>query len=143
MHSIPGDLSQHPKSKKVIKKPILVKVVFAECEGVVRTLEGNVSYQTGDAILTGIKGESWPVQRAKFLKNYIPDGEIQPGESGDYVKKPLTVWALQLEEPCTVRVGWQADPLRGEVGDWLVQYGDRDFGIVNADVFSVTYESLR
>jgi len=43
MQNIPEDLSQHLKSKKVIKKPVPVKVVFAESEGVVRSLEGNVS----------------------------------------------------------------------------------------------------
>ncbi|OJS99977.1 PGDYG domain-containing protein [Marinobacter nauticus] len=143
MQNIPVDLSQHPESKRVIKKPVPVKVVFAECEGVVRTLEGNVSYKAGDAILTGVKGESWPIQRSKFLESYTPDGEIQPGVPGNYLKKPLAVWALQLEEPCSVKVGWNADPLQGGVGDWLVQYGKSDFGIVNADVFTVTYEILR
>lgn len=142
MQNFPEDLSQHPKSKRVIKKPVSMKVVFAECGGVVRTLEGNVSYKAGDAIISGVKGESWPIQRARFFESYIPDGEVQPGAPGNYLKKPLVVWALQLEEPCTVKVGWKADPLQGGVGDWLVQYGKADFGIVNADVFAVTYEAL-
>lgn len=143
MQKIPKDLSQHPKSMRAIKKPIPVEVIFAESDGVIRTLEGSVSYKTGDAILSGLKGESWPIQRVKFLANYRPVSDAQPGSPGAYVKKPLTVWALQLEAPYAVSIGSKAEPLQGRKGDWLVQYGEADFGIVNADIFKITYELLR
>jgi hypothetical protein len=33
--------------------------------------------------------------------------------------------------------------LRGQPGDWLVDYGDGSLGIVAHDIFSTTYEILR
>jgi PGDYG protein len=39
-----------------------------------------------------------------------------------------------------VQVGEQRDPLRGEAGDWLLQYGPGDYGVVASSVFEKTYE---
>lgn len=134
------DLSQLPNAVQVFKKPIPVTAAFAESDGVCSTLEGNVRFRTGDAILTGVQGEQWPVRREKFLATYEPCDGTTSGMPGLYIKKKILVWALELDQPYQVKVGWQSDELKGSLGDWLIQYGEGDYGIVNQNIFSETYD---
>jgi hypothetical protein len=62
------------------------------------------------------------------------------GQDGVYRKKPLRVLAVRLDAPLTVQVGERRDALRGEAGDWLLQYGPGDYGVVASSVFEKTYE---
>jgi len=39
-------------------------------------------------------------------------------------------------------VGHADDLLKGRAGDWLVQYGRDDYGIVASDLFAQSYELL-
>jgi hypothetical protein len=41
-----------------------------------------------------------------------------------------------------VEVGWQADHLQGQVGDWLVQYNTGSYGIVSKAIFKQTYRII-
>jgi len=134
------DLSQMPKAIRVFKKPFPIRVTFAESSGICSTLEGDVGYRAGDAILTGTKGEQWPVKREKFISTYEPYEGTTPGNPGSYTKKKILVWALELDQPYQVNVGWQSDAIKGKEGDWLIQYGNDDYGIVRCSIFSETYE---
>jgi len=136
--SLEIDISAIP----VIKRPLQVKVEFAKSNGIVKTIEGDVQYQLNDAILTGVKGEHWSIQRYKFDQNYQPVPPTPAGESGFYVKIPVVVWAKHLTKEMTVVVGWQDSPLKGKAGDWLLQYGPDDFGIVQNEIFVETYNIL-
>ena len=106
------------------------------------TLEGDVSYRRGDALLTGLKGERWPIERSKFENSYFPEPNTEPGAPGKYRKKPLVVWVLMLETPYSIEVGWKDDKIEGKEGDWLIQYDEDDFGIVESEVFKNSYEIL-
>ena len=101
-----------------------------------------MGYRPGDAILTGVEGEQWPIEREKFDASYEPVAPTCPGEDGRYVKKPISVWALQMDEPFFVTVSWSNDRLEGQAGDWLLQYGEGDYGVVKNSVFQKTYEVL-
>jgi hypothetical protein len=57
---------------EVAKLPVPVAVEFSQCDGIIETLEGQVQYKSGDPILTGVKGERWPVQRNNFFTHYTP-----------------------------------------------------------------------
>lgn len=127
---------------RVVKKPKPVIVKFAITSGKLATLEGKVSYESGAAIITGEAGDIWPVERAKFDASYKAVNPTTHGEDGTYQKHPIEVLAIQLTEPTSVNVGYAEDPIPGQVGDWLVQYGEGDFGIVNAEIFANTYEIL-
>ena len=120
----------------VIKRPIAVPVMFAAEDGVCETLEGLVRYQAGDAILTGVSGEQWPVARATFAASYDPAPD---GPAGAFVKRPIPAQARRITEPCQVEVGWQDDPLEGRPGDWLLQYADGNWGVVSDAIFRETY----
>jgi len=74
-----------------------VEVEFAEKNGVIQTLEGDVPYKARDAILTGIKGERWPIERSKFDEWYCP----VEGSQGRY-RKSKSVLAKQMTIPFRV-----------------------------------------
>jgi hypothetical protein len=138
----PPLLSTNTDAQTVIKRPDPVKVFFAEKPGSVETLEGHVRYRAEDALVKGKMNDQWPIQRHKFLETYDPVPPTKAGDPGSYIKKPIKVLALQLTEPIEVPVGWQNDPLHGEPGDWLIQYGPDDYGIVKSEIFDATYEII-
>ena len=137
----PPELTTNLLAHKVKKRPLFVKVTFAKIDGVCQTLEGPVNYLAGDAILTGIANENWPVVRAMFDKRYEAAAGTTFGGDGNYVKKPLEVFALRLERPLDVTIP-AGSVLHGEAGDWLLQYGPADYGIVRDDIFRGTYDLL-
>lgn len=134
------DLSRDPAAVRVRKLPIALQVRWMDADGVCATLEGEVRYRAGDPLLTGVRGEQWTMPAETFAGAYEAADATTYGSDGRYRKKPLEAWALRLAAPATVAVGGQHDLLRGQPGDWLVQYGPGDFGIVAADIFAATYE---
>ena len=76
------DLAAEPRALRVCKKPIPVQVEFATFEGTCETLEGSVRFRAGDAILTGVKGERWPVGREAFLSSYEAVPPTRTGSNG-------------------------------------------------------------
>lgn len=119
-----------------------MRVNFAPNAGKLATLEGDVSYEAGSAILTGAEGDTWPVERAKFYTSYEAINGTTHGQDGTYQKRPIPVLAMQLTEPASVKVGYANDPINGKAGDWLLQYGEGDFGIVSQAIFEKTYEII-
>lgn len=139
MSNLP-DLTADPRALHVRKRPVPVRVDFAPNDGVCPTLEGPVRYQRGDAILTGSRGERWPVSRDLFLAGYVPVPPTAPEADGFYRKLPSRVLALRLDRPAAVPVGWQNDPLQGRPGDWLLRYADGSHGVVQDPIFRDSYE---
>jgi len=138
----PGLPDPHAVSRalRVRKRQVSVRVTFAAADGVCETLEGPVRHRAGDAILTGVRGERWPVRRDAFDIAYAPVPPTRAGEDGNYMKRPAEALATRLDRQEAVPVGRRADPLRGEPGDWLLRYADGEFGVVRDDVFRETYE---
>lgn len=136
MKTLP-DISKDPLSKKVIKRPLPVKVSFAKTDGICKTLEGSVAFRVGDAIITGVAGEDWPMQRARFDEYYEPSGE----GGSSYVKKPMLAFALPLNAPVDVNMP-SGGLLHGMPGDWLIQYALGDYGIVKDEIFRATYDFI-
>jgi len=122
---------------KVMKKAIEVRFQFASQELNVETLEGVVTARPGDAIITGPKGEQYPIQRHKFEETYNFNEAL-----GTCSKKPIVVEAQEMSEPFTVKVGWSDQPLQGKAGDYRLTYGPGDFGVVEREIFAQTYEIL-
>jgi len=137
-----SNLKAHPCALKVMKLPVPVKVRFAMSPGNLKTKEGSVTYTVGDALLTGVGGESWPVQRSTFDETYEPMNGTLSGSEGLYVKKPIGVWAIQLDHAEDVWIGDGENRLLGEKGDWLVEYSVGRFGVVSQDIFQKTYQIL-
>ena len=136
------DLSSDPKAVRVRKRALTRAVAFAPSDGVCRTLEGDVAYRAGDAIVTGERGEQWPVGRDQFHASYRALDAACEGEDGLYVNSPATVLALQLDAAGTVEAGVDGDRLQGAAGDWIVEYQDGSHSIVQADIFRDSYEPV-
>jgi len=133
------DLSTNPQALRVSKKPILVRVEFATADGVCETLEGPVRYRAGDAILTGIKGERWPVKPDTFFSSYEAVAPTKSAEGGNYRKAPSVAYACRVDRAQDVPVGWQDDPLHARPGDWLLQYPDGSYGVMQDSIFRDSY----
>jgi hypothetical protein len=136
------NLAGEPQACRVRKRPIAVSVSFAPSDGVTETLEGAVRHEAGDAIVTGVHGENWPIQRDAFAASYEPVAPTGPGQPGTYMKRPVIVLALRLGSVMTVPVGRHGDPLHGRPGDWLLQYEDGSYGVVCDGIFRATYERI-
>lgn len=134
------DLAQHPDAFRARSKPIIVSAHFASVSGEIETLEGTVRHAAGDALVTGVAGERWPVPRARFLAGYEALDPIAAGEDGRYVRRPRSVFALRLAEACEVILPEGRGRLRGREGDFLVQYAPGDWAIVAGGVFERTYD---
>ena len=120
---------------KTAKKPIPLKYEIAPSNLTVMTKEGPVAARAGDVIMTGTKGENWPIPKNKFRQTYDIVGD------GLAAKKNIPVSAQQMNKPFNVKVSWSDDLLRGKPGDFLVQYGPGDYGVVEKEIFKQTYDT--
>lgn len=125
----------------VTKRPGSVPVEFAKANGICATREGSVHYAAGDAILTGVEGETWPVARERFRNCFAPEGEFEFGRDGRYVRLNSESRAVQLVAPTEIPFGNDGDHLTGQAGDWILAYADGGFAIVADSIFRETYKS--
>ena len=124
------------------RRPVVLDVRFADRAGVMQTLEGPVRYRAGAALVSGTRGERWPVEREPFDRRYEPAPGTAAGRDGRYRRKPGVILVRRLDAAIEVPVGAEGDRLRGRPGDWLLQYGPGEYGVVAPDIFADTYELL-
>mgnify|MGYP002621756461 FL=1 len=127
------DLSQ--SGFQTAKKPIPLQFRYAETDETIETKEEPVGAKAGDAIMTGTEGEQWPIPAEKFKQTYDDLGD------GTAAKKNIPVYAVEMNKPFQVKVSWSNDLLKGDPGDYLVQYGPGDYGVVGREIFGKTYEA--
>src|SRR5215470_2012054 len=136
---VTGD-PRHVQARKLVRE---IDVYFADGPCVVRTNEGVVHAQPGDAIITGIAGEHWRVSRARFPEKYQPVPPTVSGEAGRYASLPNRIMAVRMGGAFEVLLADGVSRLQGRSGDWLVDYGDGSLGIVTPAIFRTTYEIVR
>ena len=136
------DISEDRAAYRARKRAVAIQVEFAEIDGTLPTQEGPVNYSTGDALLTNIDGECRPVARDTFDIDYAPVAPTRPGKPGRYRQRARVVWAKPVTGAFDVTLDRDRGTLRGQRGDWLVQYAQSDFIVVSAGVFARTYELL-
>lgn len=124
------------------KRPLQYRVEFACSKGVMQTQEGPVHYGCGDALMTGIAGERWPIPRDRFAATYVPVPPVQMGENGKYVKRPITVSARQAKSPERIPLYGGKGELAAKTGDWVVTDENGNRWVVANEIFSETYECL-
>ena len=103
---------------KAIKKPIAVDFEFATEDGEIETLEGKMTYQKGDAIITGVKGEKYPCRRDIFDQTYdiVGNPENQKNEINIVIERKSRR-LVSLCDAVTFKVRYSQDiPLPGAVG---------------------------
>ena len=123
------------------RKTIELLVCFTLEPTQVHTLEGVVACQAGDAIVTGTRGEQWPVPRQRFEATYgCASPLLAMGQNGLYRRKPYTVLARQLDEASTVTLSGARGTLSGQAKNWLLQGPEGDQWLVANEIFQATYE---
>ena len=135
------DLSRDPAAGRFIKTEI-VEVHFATEPGELVSLEGPNCYQIGDAIVTGCTGDRWSVDRHRFDAKYQAVSPTVDGVDGAYTAKPVPVLAKQLDQSFTAARSAGRDVLRGDAGDWLMQYGPGDYGVCGKSRFERVYQRV-
>lgn len=108
----------------------------------VNTLEGRYFLCEDDWIITGQKGERWPISTAKFDAIYeTKKGSVyEVWGAGRYVSKPLERDAIKMPNDFTVHCS--GGDLRGAAGSWLVLATPDDAYPVEAAIFDATYETV-
>ncbi len=132
------DLTRDGAARRAVKDEV-VWVEFAAAPGMLESAVGGNRYEIGDALLTGSTGDRWCVSRDRFDARYRPEGPIRPGEQGRYRNRPVAILAKRMAVAFTVERSAGGDLLRGDAGDWLVQYAPGDHGIVAAARFDRVY----
>lgn len=118
------------------KRPAKEHYEIAQDDGTIDTLEGPVNYKKGFYILTGPKGEQYPMPPEKFeeLKDDHGDGVCTP-------KKIIKI-AKIADHSGTVDTSWGEKLHYSPREDIIVRHGENDYGVVKQDIFDKTYERI-
>jgi hypothetical protein len=136
------DLAADAGAMRVVKDET-VAVEFAAVAGELMSLEGPNRYAQGDALITGASGERWVVSRVRFDAKYFPAAEAQAaGQPGPYRNHPSVILAKRMDRPFSIARSANGDVLRGDAGDWVMQYAPGDYGVVKAQRFAQVYRRV-
>jgi hypothetical protein len=121
-------------SFETYKKPAKERYEIADEPGTIETLEGPVKYPAGYYIMTGPKGEQYPITPEKFrdLKDDLGDGVCTP-------KKIMKIAKL-ADHSGSVDTSWGEKLHYNPSEDVIVRHGENDYGVVKKDIFAQTYE---
>lgn len=122
-------------SFKTFKIPAREPFEIASDDGEIETLEGPVKYKKGYYIMTGPKGEQYPIPPEKFneLKTDNGDGTASP--------KKIIKLAKLADHDGSVNTSWGEVLNYSKGQDYIVRHGDNDYGVVKADIFKKTYNT--
>jgi hypothetical protein len=121
---------------KTYKRPAKERYEIASEPGTIDTLEGPVKYPAGYYIMTGPKGEQYPITPEKFaeLKDDLGNGVCTP--------KKIVKFAKLADHSGSVDTSW-GEKLQYNTGeDVIVRHGTNDYGVVKKDIFAQTYERV-
>ena len=90
----------------------------------------------GHKIITGPKGERYPVSPIKFNAYYDDNGD------GTATPKKIMKVAKLADHDGVVRASWgNLEYTRGN--DYIVRHGPGDYGVVKTDIFAKTYDKSK
>ena len=135
------DLATDPDARQAVKEET-VSVEFAARADILISAVGPNRYSPGDALITGSTGDRWCVSRDRFDAKYDPVAPTTHGKPGLYCNRPVTVLVKRIDVPFTVARTAGGDVLRGNAGDWLVQYAPGDHGIIERTRFERVYRLI-
>lgn len=94
--------------------------------GVIQTLEGPATFQAGDFLAQGTRGEEYPISQEAFATHYDQRSQ-EPDIKGFawYRPAPLVHQAVQITEPFTIDSG-RGGLYSGYPGDYLVRTQGRE-----------------
>lgn len=121
-------------SFKTFKKPAKERYEIATEPGTIETLEGPVKYEAGHYIMTGPKGEQYPITPEKFhsMKDDLGNGVCSP--------KKIVKLAKLADHNGVIHTSW-GDLNYTTGNDYIVKHGPNDYGAVKKDIFAQTYDT--
>ena len=121
---------------KTYKRPAKERYEIASEPGTIDTLEGPVKYPKGFYIMTGPKGEQYPITPEKFkeLKDDLGNGVCTP--------KKIVKVAKLADHSGSVDTSWGEKLYYNTGEDVIVRHGENDYGVVKKDIFAQTYERV-
>jgi hypothetical protein len=124
-------------SFNTFKKPKPIQYTVATEPGTVDTLEGPVNHPAGFYVITGSKGEKYPVSPVKFAGLYDDHGD------GTATPKKIMKIAKLADHDGVVNTSW-GEPMHYRTGeDFIVRHGPGDYGAVKKDIFAKTYDTSK
>lgn len=123
-----------PLTFKTYKRPSPIKYQTATDSGLVETLEGPVVHEPGFKIITGPKGEQYPVPPEKFTELYDDSG------NGVATPKKIMKEARLADHDGVVHSAW-AELNYTKGNDFIVRHGPGDYGVIKRDIFFLTYDA--
>jgi hypothetical protein len=114
------------------KKAAPIKYTVPGQPGTVQTLEGPVKHSAQARIITGPKGEQYPVEPAKFAQLYDDNGD------GVATPKKIPKMAKLADHNGVLHTSW-GDLQYTAGNDYIVRHGTGDYGAVKKDIFAQTY----
>lgn len=121
-------------AQKVYKRANPIQYQTAEQDGSIETLEGPVAYKAGYKIITGPKGEKYPIPPEKFASLYDDHSD------GSATPKKIIKLAKLADHDGAVKTSW-GETLNYTAGnDYIVRHGENDYGVVKKDIFAQTYQ---
>jgi hypothetical protein len=121
-------------SFKTFKKPAKERYEIARQAGTVQTLEGPVNYEAGHYIMTGPKGEQYPITAEKF--NALKDDQ----GNGIATPKKIPKIAKLADHNGVIHTSW-GDLNYTTGNDYIVRHAANDYGAVKKDIFAQTYDT--
>ena len=127
MNKAPATLAGKPGTRRARKLPEQVQVRFARTPGICRTLEGDVRYDAGDAMVEAPAGDRWPVRREVFRERYEPVPPTPAMHDGRYRKRSMRrrpAWCFRAgaaNSPAGRATGW-SNTARTIVRSWGAIY---------------------
>jgi hypothetical protein len=131
-NGITEDWFGHESTFMAFKPPVPVPHETATQAGTIETLEGPVRYEAGHKIMTGPKGERYPIAPEKFEKLYDVD------EKGTATPKKVIKQVRPADHSGVLKTSW--GELSYKPGDLVVRHGEGDYGVVAPDIFAKTYQ---
>ena len=102
--------------------------------GTIDTLEGPVRYEAGHKIITGPKGEKYPVSPESFEDKYDIEDEHTA------TPKKIVKYAKLADHDGVLKTSWgNLEYTKGN--DVIVRHGEGDYGAVKLDIFQQTYNT--
>ena len=119
---------------KTFKQAKSIHYDTATDSGTVDTLEGPVKYEAGHKIITGLKGEKYPVSPESFADKYDVDDEHTA------TPKKIVKYAKLADHDGVLHTSW-GDLSYTKGNDVIVRHGEGDYGAVKLDIFQQTYDT--
>lgn len=124
-------------SKKVTGEPLQAIKIYVE--QMVETLEGPRTAHAGDWIMTGIKGEKWPIRQDEFKSMYRTVGIT---EGGAWLVQPIPEKRIGYQCESAFEFENNGEVFKADTHDWIISRPNGDTWPCKPDIFQATYDIL-